>query len=43
MEKPAMVTAVNPATAADSFRIVTGSPLDEGMTALRIGVADYFT
>jgi hypothetical protein len=43
MEKPAMVTAANPTTAADSFGIITGAPLDEGMTALGAGDGDYFT
>jgi hypothetical protein len=41
--KPAMVTAANPNTVADSFGIITGAPLDEGMRALRAGGGDYFT
>src|ERR1700736_6126204 len=32
-----MVTTANPTTAADSFGIVTGAPVDEGMRALRRG------
>jgi hypothetical protein len=43
MEKPAMATTADPTTAADSFGIVTGAPLDEGMRALRTGADDYFT